>query len=448
MDVYRYFAGAQPVELEDMLSSRELRVRERARLQASWDSSIICFTLNIPGKYKLFPLAVRCFERGKKLIELSARGRWRIVGEKERRDKTGCTAFFGVDGEAEEIKRQMAAIEDGHPLGRLFDIDVYRPDGKAVSRSEQRRCLICGGPVRLCAGARAHSAQALAERAVELMAGFFDEEWAEETAGKAVRALMHEVCTSTKPGLVDRFGSGAHRDMDIFTFMDSGCTLFDSFARMCRIGMDWQGPPDELLDALRLPGMEAEEKMLRATGGVNTHKGAIFSLGILCAAAGYMRAGEPGTGAGELFSLAAAIAAPSMAQLGKGDSHGQTAYEKYGMSGIRGEAASGFPTVRDRALPEYTRLRARGLDPDTAGVLCLLHIMAWAQDTNIVSRGGPEALEQIQGRLRTLLDGERGEAELMSFARELDRELTEKNISPGGCADLLAAAIFVHSLFD
>jgi triphosphoribosyl-dephospho-CoA synthase len=188
--------------------------------------------------------------------------------------------------------------------------------------------------------------------------------------------------------------------------------------------------------------------MLRATGGVNTHRGAIFALGLLAAAAGRLaREGRPCRGAAlgdvvregwgaELRRLAPAPA-----------SHGAAAARAHGVAGAREEAARGFPHVFEVALPALEASLARGAGPEAARVQCLLALVARLPDTNLLHRGGADGLALARGAARAFLraggvhrPGWRARAEGMH------RALVARNLSPGGSADLLAAALFVRRL--
>jgi triphosphoribosyl-dephospho-CoA synthetase len=175
--------------------------------------------------------------------------------------------------------------------------------------------------------------------------------------------------------------------------------------------------------------------MRRAAKGANTHKGLIFSLGILCAASGIL--GE-GADSDALCELAARIAAPALADVPDG-SHGGHVRRRFGVLGARGEAASGFPAAR-AALPVLRESLDRGEDIDRAGVKALLSLMAELEDTNVLWRSGKEGLELTQNGARALLDRDVPTEALRRF----DGELTARGISPGGSADLLAIVFFLH----
>ena len=282
------------VSLMEMLDARERRAQRQMQLLQQYGRPLICFTMNIAGPIKNSPLIHRGFLMGKRLLEqqlMAAKAK--ILHFEEICEKTGNEAIYVLDCDPMTAKQAAVIIEDHTEAGRLFDMDVLRPDGSKVDRQEQnlgaRTCLICGGIAQNCARSRTHTVAQLQERTQELLETALTRYEARETARLACQALLYEVAATPKPGLVDRANSGSHRDMDFFTFQASAAALWPYFETCARIGMETRDlAPEETFSRLRAPGMVAEGEMLRATGGVNTHKGAIFSLGILCAALGRM----------------------------------------------------------------------------------------------------------------------------------------------------------------
>ncbi len=275
--------------------------------------------------------------------------------------------------------------------------------------------------------------------------------FARHAAACALRALLYELSTTPKPGLVDRANNGAHTDMDFTTFIDSACALLPYFEDITRMALCFSGEPGALFAKARDKGMAAEAEMLKATGGVNTHKGAIFSLGLVCLAAGLLGGrGEP-IEADRLFGLCSEMCGNIMADFGSAAqkpvrTHGEEQYLSYGTGGVRGEALRGFPSVRDTALPVLEKLLAAGETKNDASVVVLLHLLARVEDSNIVSRSSPDTSRTIMNEARSLLSRGLSVRELVEEARAMDRRFIEKNISPGGCADMLALAWMVHFL--
>jgi len=259
----------------------------------------------------------------------------------------------------------------------------------------------------------------------------------------AQKALLYEVSATPKPGLVDRAGSGAHRDMDLFSFLDSACALLPYFECCAQTGLD-AGKKDaaSLLPRLREEGLKAEETMLRATGGVNTHKGAIFLLGLLTASAGCCQC-EGSICEDDILETAARIARPALddfADASLTPTAGLEQHRRYGTAGIRGEAAAGFPSVGKTALPLIRNARKEGRSLNDAGVEALLALILKTEDSTLIKRcGSPEAAEKEREKLRALLK----ELPPVEAAARLDADWSARGISAGGCADLLGAAYFL-----
>lgn len=254
-------------------------------------------------------------------------------------------------------------------------------------------------------------------------------------AALARGALEKEVLLTPKPGLVDAANSGAHRDMDRDTFLRSAAALEPWFQSMAERGRAFpEEAPAALFAALRSVGMQAEQAMYTATGGVNTHKGALFSLGLLCAACGRLTAQSRPLTAESLCGLSAKMTAGITARELTGEgTHGLAAHAAYGARGVRGEAESGFASVRELALPH--------LGEENGPYLALLHLIAHVRDTNVLHRAGEEGLAWLQARAAALLTDFS-----LSALEALDRDCIARNISPGGSADLLAIAFFLEAV--
>jgi len=275
-------------------------------------------------------------------------------------------------------------------------------------------------------------------------------QFADKIAEFAVWALMTEVCIGPKPGLVDRTNSGAHADMDLFTFINSASALFPYFRTVTAHSLTYDGDLRALLSCLAPIGIQAEQDMLLATGGVNTHKGAIFSLGVLCAAAASVAKQEEKGAEPDLAEACASIAGGRVRECAAqrdGVTKGEQVYIQHGISGILGEAVAGFPHMFEVALPIFRKQMERGSSVEEAGVAALLHLIAAVDDTNIIARCGIEVLRDTQTRVGKEIAEYRNVSQYMQFARALDKAFIQRNISPGGCADLLAATCFVYRLF-
>lgn len=261
-------------------------------------------------------------------------------------------------------------------------------------------------------------------------------------------ALIREVDLTPKPGLVDMRNTGAHRDMDYGTFLTSANAIAPYFKEFCQIGLAMAHIPASLfLPLIRPVGIACEQAMFTATGNVNTHKGAIFSMGLLCATAGRLICDGSLPSRENLFSEAAIICADLIAgdlqRASKPNTVGERLFKEFGLTGIRGEAASGYATVRNHALPVFDQLIDNGYPEELVLLQTLLSLMAHNQDTNLIGRGGIEGMNFVRRHASELLDrggvfAPEGIERLSAF----DDELIAMNLSPGGSADLLAICWF------
>ncbi|MEW5709857.1 MAG: triphosphoribosyl-dephospho-CoA synthase MdcB [Pseudomonadota bacterium] len=268
--------------------------------------------------------------------------------------------------------------------------------------------------------------------------------FARRTARAALRALYRELATYPKPGLVSFVDSGSHCDMDASTFLRSLASLRGYFGAIARLGAT--GPSFE---AMRPLGLAAERRMLAATGGVNTHRGAIFSLGLLAAACAWLHEERAPLTTAHISALvrerwgrAILERSPALAA-----SHGAEVLRRYGAGGAREEAARGFPHLFEVGLPALRGALAATGDLHAAAVQCFFSVLAELSDTNLLYRGGREGLAFARAAARDFLArggvlAERWREE----AERIHRTFVARRLSPGGAADLLAASLFVHGM--
>ncbi|CNE54293.1 triphosphoribosyl-dephospho-CoA synthase CitG [Yersinia mollaretii] len=267
----------------------------------------------------------------------------------------------------------------------------------------------------------------------------------------AYRAMLTEVNLTPKPGLVDRFNCGAHKDMALIDFYYSADAIAPWLPRFIEHGISYPHLHGQVaLSRLRPLGLACENSMFRATGGVNTHKGTVFSLGLICCALGRLKARAELVNAEEInaeavcqevASLCCGLTQRELCQANPQQTAGQRLFYQHGLTGARGEAESGFATVLTHALPAYQRLLAEGSQPDHALLHTLLILMSVNRDTNVVSRGGMAGLQWLQQQateiLTSLLSAGMGNPLSQKRVREFDAQCIARNLSPGGSADLL-----------
>ena len=409
------------VTLAEMLDARERRAQAQNALlkQADETACLVSFSLNIAGDVKRTAKTRLLFDRGLALFDaLGFPELTRRVADAN----TGTEALILLHAGAADVKHALERLEDAFPAARLFDFDVLNAQGEKLSRTVARKCLICGGPAADCARSRAHGLDAVKAATEALLNDFC----ADTLAFAAHFALERELFTTPKPGLVDRNNNGAHTDMDVPLFLKSAAALVPYFKTAVLLGLKDCG-----MAPLKAAGLEAERTMFAATHGVNTHKGMIYSMGLLLYGMGQALS-FGGDAVGHAAKLATADADERLSHaLSERDTNGAKAFAEHGARGAVGEAADGFFHAQYCA----DRLAAHA-DSDNPGALALIDVMAVLNDTNLLHRGGEEGLKFAQERAKAIAF--LPEDERIAAIEALDRDMIERNLSPGGAADMLA----------
>lgn len=262
-------------------------------------------------------------------------------------------------------------------------------------------------------------------------------------ARAAVTAMRDELQAYPKPGLVSPVDSGAHADMDFDLMCRSADSLLSPFTALAAAGRAGRSFDQSLIPL----GIEAERGMLAVTGGVNTHRGAIFSVGLIVAAIARALASY------SVISPAAVRAAlretwgdalDVHAERDHEASHGGLVRRRTGRDGARREAARAFPSVFELGVPAYRRALQAGLDDNAAGIQTLFALMSSIDDTTVLYRGGLEAGSFVrQSAADFLADGGCHRPDWFETAEALHRAFIARNLSAGGCADLLACTLLV-----
>jgi triphosphoribosyl-dephospho-CoA synthase len=270
-----------------------------------------------------------------------------------------------------------------------------------------------------------------------------DHRWAERIGALAEYSLLSEVSTYPKPGLVSDIDNGSHIDMDAALFRRSAAAIRPFFRELTVAG----GCNSEMT-TLRRIGLRAERAMLLATGGVNTHRGAIFGMGLLCAAAGLRarRCDYVDVPLGRLVKERWGrhiVGGPRLP-----DSHGEMAHRRYGAGGARQEAARGFPSVYEVGLPALqAAMHATAGNVAAARVQTCFALIATLEDTNLLHRGGADGLRFARRCAQEFLDaGGVRQPRWRSRAEAVHHAFVERGLSPGGAADVLAMSVFVATL--
>ena len=250
-------------------------------------------------------------------------------------------------------------------------------------------------------------------------------------ADLAERALRMELDTTPKPGLVDRRDNGAHKDMD-YALMSKSISALRPYLTRLAVESAKDIDPAKIKEI----GIEAEKAMLKATGGVNTHKGALFCIGLSVAAASYLAST---TGSVEAYSFKELVSRAASEIPSARGTHGAEVKRSFKAVGALENARAAYPELFTDWLPYYRSLEG---DPFRCHKT-LLHIMTTLDDTNILHRRGAEGLAHAEAEAARLLE-DFSESGLSSLNKDFIRE----NISPGGSADMLSLTIFINSIIN
>ncbi len=303
-----------------------------------------------------------------------------------------------------------SSASDGRPAVEVVEIPRLEQDGKPLNATDVRQALDEGRLQDACGH--------IPETSIPYL-----------VADQAENALRSELDTTPKPGLVDKADNGAHKDMD-YRIMSAGISALRPW--FVRIAVESAHHLDS--ERVRLAGIEAEKAMLAATGGVNTHKGALFCIGLSVAAASFLATTEGRVTESAFREGVAGLAAGIPSSDG---THGAAVRKAHKVSGALDNAREAWPRLFGSWLPFYRSLEG---DPFRRHKT-LLRIITELDDSNILHRRGAVGLELARSAAGRLLE-DLSEAGLASLNRDFIRE----NISPGGSADMLALTMFVNNI--
>ncbi|MGQ5709483.1 triphosphoribosyl-dephospho-CoA synthase CitG [Lactobacillus sp. PSON] len=259
----------------------------------------------------------------------------------------------------------------------------------------------------------------------------------------ALKALLYEVVTLPKPGLVDPADTGSHLDMDVFTFINSSLALQPYLEKAAEIGENFfEEDLTKMFISLRQVGIIAEKEMLQATNNVNTHKGAIFSLGIFVCARSYAKPRNLNTFI-VIKKMCHNLVRHDFAKLNQHNATaGELQYLKYKLGGVRQLAEEGYPVVENISLP-YLKNRPGTLNERLIDTLMVLATKI--DDSTFIKRSGDaKKITWLHQASQQFLDkGGCQSREGLEYLHQLNVIFKQENYSIGGCADLLIVTIFM-----
>ncbi len=381
--------------------------------------TVVTLKPNIPGDHKhtdLADLLLVIFHHYLKQL-------WRTPSQPMASDD-GDYILFGLEKDPIKTKKLCLYLEDNHHLGRFIDLDVHHKDMRLTRKDMQvkeRTCFICAKPASQCRREGNHSKEALYDHVLYATKAFLIEALSEES----IMSLRKELFTYPCFGLVSHRSNGKHKDMNISHFLAALKVLKIIFKQYLTMALEASFNTKQL----RQVGRKAEKRLLEATNGVNTHKGAHFIFG-LCLPFYLQNIWQRKSMHHFIIDLrtaAAKIARDDFKRNIKATTNGLIAYHKYQAKGVRGELESGLNSIFDwyphKTLTPFQKL---------------CKIMARCEDTTLIKSHGYKALEEIQACMKDL--------ETQGFKHEQKVQKCLKSIvSPGGAADLLALTFFFES---
>ncbi len=451
----------------EIMRARDERALRQRELCEKYNLPLISFSLNIAGNIKRNKLIDIIFNLGCKQIENYLSNK-QLIHKEILCSKSGNTAFFIYSLNINDVKASMIELEDYNELTRLYDIDVIdntslKPISRTQFGKEPRTCLICKDvPYLICRGNRCHSIDEIRDeidtRCIKSISTIL--------SSLARFALKCELSTTPKPGLVDRLNNGSHSDMNYNLFLDSIDTIIPYLEREYQSGFTTI-IKEELFLKMKTIGLAAEREMLLSTNGINTHKGAFFSLSTIGCAICFCISHEMSVSTDNIRLFAKEFGEWAKDHNDEKQSHGKTIRANIGSYGIYEETISGYLSVfskcskyltlfkKDEELKSYLNsiiyeyrddeiLFNKKIEPICIRIMCTL--LSSVKDSNIIYRGGLSSLNDINSRFNEIDNSNYSYKELREILFNEDKNFIENNLSPGGVADLLSIVIFTMSL--
>ncbi len=455
--------------LNKILEAKEQRLRIKKEYGKA-GYSVISMNFNVPGYPKTNDLLRESFAFVCKELENYLQA-LRIPLEKDKiqsiEDEVGNICFYPfklTKTELPDIKNKLEEFEQSHELGRILDVDLCDSDTCPVSSGKQKNCFICNKPAVQCMRAQAHSYKELRDyiqkKIDKYLALQIEERNCRQLASAAAWAILAEVSLPDELGLVSPQSTGSHSDMNYQHFLASTSAISSYFYEIAQTGYRWDGKnKEEILTRLRIIGLQMESDMFAATGGVNTQKGIIFLITFSLFVSGYVFKKNAKFNT-DLFRKVLKDLAKDLVDkelqgnFNKNNSHGEKCYNKYGSKlagGIRREVEWGLPLIFNEVLPYMQKVNFSVLaisnlqEFNNKCKLILLKIISVNKDTNILHRSDAETLALLQKKSGEIINTE-DLSEREALYKKLSVFCIEKNISPGGSADMLALSLFIKKI--
>lgn len=446
-------------KIDEFLLDREERVNLQKRLlKENINSTLVTVRINYPGLEKSNFVT----DEIHKIIsdEINELYKNIIVLKQDYKNLEGCISHFLINLEITQVKNLMINIEENHILGRCVDIDVYAINENnviTISRSDlnkaSRKCFLCEVGANICSRNQSHSIDDIKyyfENKYREYKSYLDkrDNIASRLSNIALKAIISEVSTYPSFGLVSPINSGSHKDMDYYTFLESGFAIEPYLREMAKCGYSYNNIED-IFNKIRKIGVDAERKMFKVTNGVNTHKGMIFLIGVvITSVSNVIYNKEPFENIENIIKKMVVNILDDFKNLNYKEnlSHGEKMYIEYGFTGIRGQVKGGLDFIFNNILLEYKNINLKENDLYAHTLLLLMSVV---QDSTIVYRHNVETLNKVQKDCKKILDiGGMCTDKGKMLALNLEKEYIENRISPGGSADLLSVVIFLGEVYE
>ncbi|WP_125588534.1 triphosphoribosyl-dephospho-CoA synthase CitG [Companilactobacillus jidongensis] len=464
--MFNLFDTGVTQDIPAVLANRDKRVFVQNKLLSQYPSEIVIGAkLNTPGPIKNNSIIEAFFVKQLEEFEdlLLKEGVVFFKNTEWLDAETGPERFYVVEDTAENVKRITTEFEESKNYCRLFDLDVLfltdNEEMRSISRTEigysARTCLICGRPAKDCGRSRRHSVEELQAKVSELVEVSFkltdNKRKVQLLVNNALRALTYEVTAWPKPGLVDPVEWGAHPDMNVFMFLDSSLSLQNYLRKCAWAGLNCQTNTDyrDIFREIREFGKIAEADMFSATKGVNTHKGAVFSLGVLVTAVAINikdnEQFDEKVIKDSIIKMLRGLVKTDYSKIKSNDDSltaGEKQYLKYGTKGIRGEAADGYPVVFKYGLPIFMETDG---NMNQRLITALMNLALHTEDSTLIKRAG--TLDIIEWKNQRINDffaaGGIGTDSGNKVLNDIQKEFSDRHLSLGGTADLLIITVFL-----
>ncbi|MDD4482193.1 MAG: triphosphoribosyl-dephospho-CoA synthase [Bacilli bacterium] len=416
--------------MDRILEDRENRINNLKKFMIN-DNLYVVVKANIPGINKKIFYAYFFIRFFKKLLKR----KYNCLRIEFFDSFDGPYYFLEItDIELITLKKELIILEDSHPLGRFIDLDVFRQNVVSISRHDLgcdfRKCFLCDNDAYLCIREKTHSIEEILGHIQDILIHYL----LEDISNLAFDAITLELLLEPKFGLVCENSVGSHTDMDCSLMKKSRDVIVDFFGLLFLEGMALDY--DEAFKKGREIGKIAEEYMFTVTKGINTHKGLIFCLGIVCIACG--EAIINNSNFNKVFENVAFMTRNILDEFNQEiNTEGKRLFHEYGFLGIRGEVNKGMQSV----IKALKVLEKYNLYSDEALMMTLISLVRECDDSVLLKRAGSiEKYNYFKNKISEINEYD------INKINDVTKEAIKENISIGGAADLLIVTLFLHMI--